>query len=213
MYIIAIEGIDASGKETQVKKLYEVLSGAGYKVAVESFPRYDRPIGKLIKQALTGGVNISPEALHVLYDADRYDFNEEINRYEKAGYDFLILDRWILSNQAYCMAKGLDVDWIRKVQSNLRKPDITLVMDITAETSLKRKPARDDKHELDTGLLNRARTAYAVLTEQLSDIHGEDELIYLVDANRPVDEIHKEVIRFIVLCCLTVTEDEIYDLF
>ena len=194
MRIIAVEGIDASGKETQVKRLVESLRVMGYKACWDAFPRYNVAIGQWVKSGLTGRVDMTPEALHLLYEVDRVDFQADIKALEDMGYDFLVLDRYILSNLAYGMAKGLDLDWLKAVQSKLRKPDLTFVMDISAETSMKRKPKREDKHEEDSRLLNRARMAYTFLAGQLSEINGEDALIYVIDANNEPDDVHEMMI-------------------
>lgn len=193
MRIIAIEGIDASGKETQVKWLAEALNDIGYKVGMVAFPRYEVSTGRWIRQALKGIVPLSKEALHMLMQVDVQDYQPEIDRLEAEGFDFLICDRYTLSNHAYCMAKGIDVDWVKGLQDKIRKPDLTFVLDITAETSMKRKPVRVDNHELDSDLLNRARMAYIFLAEKYADINGDDELIYVVDANRDPADIHDEV--------------------
>jgi dTMP kinase len=199
MKMIAFEGIDASGKETQVKWLIEALTNKGYKVARVAFPRYNRSIGQWIRAVLKGDIYLSDEALHMLYEVDRQDYQNELETLERNGFDFLICDRYILSNHAYCMAKGIDLKWIDALQEKLRKPDMTLVLDISTETSLKRKAVRDDKFELDTELLNRARMAYKILAEKYSDIQYNDELIYVIDANKDPNEVHEEVFDLVSL--------------
>lgn len=180
MHIIAVEGIDCSGKETQVRMLADALYGAGLKVCKASFPRYDKPIGSLIRQWLDGEVNMTPEAAHMLYEADRQDFMEEIKRLEHSGCDILLIDRFTMSNLAFGVARGVSFDWLRNLQGLIRKPDLTFILDISAETSFKRKSQRD-RNEQDATLLDRARSVYRTLAKRLYE--EEDDLIVVVDAN------------------------------
>jgi dTMP kinase len=207
MKIIVFEGIDASGKETQVKMLAHALSQMGYRVATASFPRYDTAIGFLIRKGLKDEIVMTDEALHMLLEVDKQNFTTEISKYESLGYDFLILDRFTLSNLAFGMAKGLDVEWLKQVQAKIRKADLTFLLDITAETSYKRKSSNYqfkelDKHELDSSLLNKARMAYQILASQLTDIDGEDSLIYTIDANDNPVVIHEQVLEILSLSFL-----------
>lgn len=204
--IICFEGIDASGKETQVRVLASKLKELGFRVATVSFPRYETEIGKLIKKGLKKEIPMSDETLHGLLELDRYDFLETLGSFQ--NYDFLIFDRFTLSNLAFGMAKGIDINWIKEMQKRLPTPDLTFVLDITAETSYKRKSKSCnlqelDKHELDSSLLNRARMAYLVLAKKLSKTDGEDQLIYVIDANGNPAEVHEMVMDIVRLVFLT----------
>lgn len=195
--IVAIEGIDASGKETQTRMLFDKLRRLGYNVQTESFPRYNTKIGKLIKACLEGRIKLTDEAFHMLLEADRLDFKEVIEFNSSVGTDYLILDRYTLSNLAFGMARGLDLDWLIQLQSPLPKADITFVLDISTETSLKRKNRSErDVHELDLSLLNRAKAAYVFLANKLS----KEELIYVIDANHASPEsIHDVIVSHLAL--------------
>lgn len=202
-----MEGVDAAGKETQVLRLMGALRDMGYNVADVALPRYEKPIGKMIRQALTNAIQMDDKTMHMLMELEKQDYQPTIE-YLDGIFDFLIMDRYTLSNLAYCMAKGIDLEWVKKLQSGLRKPDITFVLDITAETSYKRKKnlvglLEMDKHELDSLLLNRARVAYLLLADKLSDTNGDDELIYVVDANQSPEEVHEDILSIVKLACLT----------
>lgn len=192
MKIIAFEGIDASGKDTQSKMLYDKLSSLGYKTAIESFPRYSLPIGVLLKQWFNREIELSTEAVHMLLEADRQDYMREINALIDEGFDFLILDRFILSNLAYGMAKGIDINWLRSLQAKIKAPDVTFILDIKTGTSIKRKRDKLDRHEVDTNLLSKAKIAYTVLANKFSK--EEDYFIYVVDADKASPDIIHEVI-------------------
>lgn len=194
MIIVALEGIDASGKETQARLLAESLRAKGYLVAQETFPRYNTSIGILLKYWLAGKIQLSDEAAHMLFEADRQDYMKEMRQLEEV-FDFLILDRYTLSNLAFGMAKGIDLQWLKGMQKLIRKPDITFVLDITSETSFKRKDIGRDRHEMASHLLNRARAAYYTL----GDIQRveEDALVQIIDANVSPEDIHEVVLSHV----------------
>lgn len=194
--IIAFEGIDASGKETQAYKLYTSLENNGYKVATTDFPRYNKPIGALIKMYLANEIDLDPMAFHMLLEADRQDFMADIKALDKEGFDFLILDRFTLSNLAFGVAKGIDLDWLRSLQSKIVQPDLTFIMDVTVKTSMERKGAGKDRHETNKVLLSKARKTYNALANRL--FREEDMLSYVLDANHlSPDELHSVVIDYV----------------
>lgn len=207
MIIISVEGIDASGKETQVNKLFLALKKKGHDVAVAGFPRYHTPIGQVLWGYFQGDISLTTEAVHMLLEADRQDFMEDILLYEETGCDFLILDRFTLSNLAFGVARGVDLDWLRGLAKKIRQPDLTFILDISAETSFNRKPERDIL-EMDEELQRRARVVYQTLARRLSD--EEDCLIQVIDANTATpDEIHEVLMSHIETLYLGVQFPEV----
>ena len=65
--LVAIEGLDQSGKETQAKLLRDRIRASGYKSRVESFPDYGTSIGEEIARALQGEREYGPETMQLLY--------------------------------------------------------------------------------------------------------------------------------------------------
>lgn len=207
MWVIAVEGIDASGKETQVNMLYAALKNKGFDVAVEGFPRYHTPIGHLLFDYFHGDISLSTEAVHMLLEADRQDFMEHIILLEETGCEFLILDRFTLSNLAFGVARGVELDWLRGLASKVRQPDITFILDISAETSFKRKSNRD-LLESDMELQDRARVVYQSLARRLSE--EEDCLIQVIDANTATpEELHEVLMSHIETLYLGVRYPEV----
>ena len=174
MKIISIEGIDASGKETQAKILSERLRKAGYHTVVYSFPRYNNHIGKLIGQWLRGEIELNEKAVHLLYEADRQDFMDEIPVLQEAGIDVVICDRYTLSNLAFGTAKGIDTKWLSILQRYVLKADLTFFLDIPPEESVARRTTGRDRHEIDIPLLNRVVDAYKQVGYEI----GNTESLY-----------------------------------
>ena len=69
---IALEGIDGSGKSTQIGRLVQRLAERGINCRATREPT-DRPVGALIRQALTGQTTLDPRVIAALYAADRID--------------------------------------------------------------------------------------------------------------------------------------------
>jgi dTMP kinase len=157
--LIAFEGLDQSGKQTQAQLLSERLEVAGRRVAVISFPDYTTPIGSEIGRALRGERDFGPDVMQLLYVANRYEWKSEIERLREAGA-VVLCDRYIASSVAYGEAHGLDPTWLADIQRFLPQPDLTVLLDIAPETAVRRKSANRDRFEQNLALLERARESY-----------------------------------------------------
>ena len=157
--LIVFEGLDQSGKETQARLLRARLAQDGRRVQALSFPEYDTPIGREIRQALDGAREFTPDVMQLLYVANRLEFKPQIDRWLAAG-DFVVCDRYCASSIAYGEAQGLDPAWLSEIQHSLPKADITVLLDIAPETAVRRKSKGRDKYESDLGLLSRVRESY-----------------------------------------------------
>ena len=157
--LIAFEGLDQSGKQTQAEQLAAVLRGAGRRVECLSFPEYDTAIGAEIGRALQGERDYAPDTMQLLYIANRYEFRPRILDWLAAGV-IVVCDRYLASSVAYGEAQGLDPAWLLDVQKFLPQPGLTLLLDIPPDASLVRKQAARDKFERDLPLLSRVRESY-----------------------------------------------------
>jgi dTMP kinase len=163
--LIAFEGLDQSGKQTQAELLRDRLKADGHKVRLLSFPDYGTSIGEEIARALQGERDYGADVMQLLYVANRYERKDEILRWLDGGL-ILICDRYRASSVAYGEAMGLDPAWLTGMQRYLPEPDITFLLDIAPETSAKRKTVDRDKYERDLRLLARVRDSYV---RQLND--------------------------------------------
>jgi dTMP kinase len=158
--LIAFEGLDQSGKQTQAELLRDHLKAGGRKVRLLSFPDYGTSIGEEIARALQGERDYGPDVMQLLYIANRYERKDEIVQWLDGGL-IVICDRYRASSVAYGEAFGLDAAWLADAQKYLPAPDVTFLLDIAAETSARRKAADRDKYERDLQLLSRVRDSYA----------------------------------------------------
>ncbi len=157
--LIAFEGLDQSGKQTQTERLRDQLTAAGRQVRLLSFPAYETPIGAEIRRALDGGREWGADVMQLLYIANRYETKPLIER-ELARGVILVCDRYVASSVAYGETQGLDASWLRDVQRHLPRPDLTFLLDIAPEVSARRKTTDRDKFERDLALLARVRDSY-----------------------------------------------------
>ena len=141
--LIAFEGLDQSGKQTQAELLRDRLRAGGRHVRLLSFPDYQTAIGAEIGRALRGERDHAPDVMQLLYVANRHEFKNEIARARDAG-TILLCDRYLASSVAYGEAQGLDPQWLVDVQRGLPQPALTIVLDIAPETAVKRKAAGRD---------------------------------------------------------------------
>ena len=163
--LVAFEGLDQSGKQTQAELLRDRLIAGGRSVYLLSFPDYGTPIGEEIERALRGARNYAADVMQLLYVANRYEWRTEIERRRNDG-EILICDRYLASSVAYGEAQGLDSAWLLEIQRHLPQPDLTFLLDIAPEVSAKRKTADRDRYERDLALLGRVRSSYLRLAEK-----------------------------------------------
>ena len=157
--LIAFEGLDQSGKQTQAELLRDQLAATGRIVRLLSFPDYSTAIGAEVGRALRGGRDYTPEVMQLLYVANRYEWKQEILSATKAG-TVIVCDRYVASSVAYGEAQGLDPVWLVNIQKYLPQPDLTVLLDISPEVSVGRKTVDRDRYERDLALLARVRNSY-----------------------------------------------------
>jgi len=157
--LIALEGLDQSGKQTQAELLRDRLTDEGRSVRILSFPDYRTAIGTEIGRGLRGEREYTPDVMQLLYVANRYEWKGDIVREKEAG-TIIVCDRYLASSIAYGEAQGLDVAWLSEIQKYLPQPDLTFLLDIPPDVSARRKTADRDKYERDLSLLGRVRNSY-----------------------------------------------------
>src|SRR5678809_1355464 len=109
--LIAFEGLDQSGKQTQAERLRDELKSQGHKSRLVSFPDYGTSIGEEIARALQGEREYGPDVMQLLYVANRYERKPDLQRWLEGGLT-LVSDRYTASSVAYGEAFGLDPVWL-----------------------------------------------------------------------------------------------------
>ena len=158
-HLIAFEGLDQSGKQTQAERLLAAFRSAGHHTEFLTFPEYTTAIGEEIDRALQGKRDYQPDTLQLLYIANRFEFRPRITSWLDAG-TMVVCDRYLASSIAYGEAQGVNAAWLTEIQRLLPQPSLTILLDMPPDVSLKRKKADRDKFERDMPLLGRVRESY-----------------------------------------------------
>jgi dTMP kinase len=187
--LIAFEGLDQSGKQTQADRLRDALTERGRLVRLLSFPAYETALGMEIERALRGTRDYSAEVMQLLYIANRYEHKRQIEE-DTARGTVLVCDRYLASSVAYGEAQGLDGAWLTEIQKNLPQPDLTFLLDIAPEVSARRKTQDRDRYERDLALLGRVRDSYLGQAKRNSWV--------VLDANRDRDAVASDVLSSVV---------------
>jgi dTMP kinase len=157
--LVAFEGLDQSGKQTQAELVRDDLTARGLACRLLSFPDYDTPIGGEIARALRGQHEYAPDVMQLLYVANRYEKRRLMEQWLREGV-VLVCDRYVASSVAYGEAQGLEAQWLGEIQRFLPPPDVTILLDIAPETAVARKATGRDRYERDLALLSRVRDSY-----------------------------------------------------
>jgi dTMP kinase len=157
--LIAFEGLDQSGKQTQAEMLRDRLKQDGHKSRLVAFPDYATSIGEEIARALQGEREYGPDVMQLLYVANRYERKPDLLRWLEGGL-ILVCDRYTASSVAYGEASGLDAQWLADMQKYLPAAAMTIFLDINPETAVQRKAVNRDRYERDLALQIRVRESY-----------------------------------------------------
>lgn len=183
--LIAFEGLDQSGKQTQAEALRDFALSKGRDCQLLSFPDYATAIGSEISKALHGDRDYATDTLQLLYVANRYEKRAMIEGLLAAGA-IIVCDRYVASSIAYGEAQGLSAGWLSDIQRFLPPPDLTLVLDIAPATAVQRKSTNRDRYERDLALLSRVRDSYRR--------QGQQPGWRVLDGDRPRADISLDVI-------------------
>jgi dTMP kinase len=185
--LIGFEGIDAAGKNTQSRMLFEYFKRGGIPTELLSFPDYTTPIGQEIRNFLEHKREYNAEARHLLYAANRYEHKERLENWISQG-KIVVINRYIESNIAYGGANGLPLDWLSQIESRMPRSDYVFYLKLSPEVSAARKKKRD-RYESDLAFLRRVSSVYEALVEP-----GR---WFSISAERPKDLIHYEITKTI----------------
>ena len=218
---IIIEGIDGSGKATQVKKLADFLKSKGRQVVAFDFPRYTEPSSYFLKKYLNGEYgalnDLNPRLVSILFSIDRFDAKSAIE--EALSADKIVLsNRFIASNLAHQGAKVSDPEerkeyfqWIKDLEFNIfeiPRPDLNVILNVSpdlVQNLVDYKGHRDyiksrsgrDIHESDLEHLKRASLIY----KEIAEIFPDDfVMLECMEEDRllSIDEVHQKIIEIVL---------------
>lgn len=218
MKFIVIEGLDGSGKSTQINFIENYLKEKNIKSKFLHFPRPEAPFyGELISRFLRGELGaidkVDPYVVALLYAGDRNDASKTINQWLSEGYA-VIADRYLYSNIAFQCAKLKAqtekeklAHWIKELEYNYFKipvPDLNLFLKVPSvftEKSLTSRRAgadreylngNDDIHEADLDFQKEVRNIYLWQIKENPDFE-EIDCEGAVNSMLPANEIFEKI--------------------
>ena len=188
--IITIEGIDGSGKTVQYNKLLEGLRSMGYTVDTKSFPEYESFFGGQVGRYLSGeegvfATEVDQKSMALWFALDRF---KAFADWQDGEYDFLIINRYVLSNAVYQSIRDRDLDrpdimdWVFALEYGelgLPRPSVNIFFDVAAENAgrnVDKKGYREyvgtgrDVYEKSLGMQERARNMYLEAARRYEDV-------------------------------------------
>ncbi|MDF1594005.1 MAG: dTMP kinase [Desulfobacterales bacterium] len=201
---ITFEGIEGSGKTTQVKHVAGFLRKKGHECVITREPG-GTPIGQKIRAILLDPASkgMSPLAELLLYTADRVQHVKELLGPSLAAGKTVLCDRYFDATLVYQgYARGLDVELIEQLHKLLLaglRPDITFLLDLPPETGLSRawaqinngnRTGRESRFEKEAlSFHEKVRSGYLTLARK------EPERFRIIDAGRDVDDVQQEILK------------------
>ena len=196
---ISFEGVEGSGKSTQVKLAAEALSNSGKSVVLTAEPG-GTPISQDIRKVLLDSANSAMEPVTelLLYAAARRQHLHELILPALCEGKVVITDRFSDSTRAYQgTGRELDMQIIAELDQIVTgglKPDLTIILDMDVEEGLKRNrdAGKRDRLELeDLEFHKRVRQGFMDIAK------AEPERVKLINVGGTKDEVHEEVMRVI----------------
>jgi len=193
---IAFEGIDGSGKSTQVKLLCDFLTEKGHNVYSTCEPT-DSRIGTMIRDIFNHRMEGDQKVIAALFAADRLNHllnnTDGILKKLKEGYT-VITDRYYFSSYAYHSVHDIDMEWVIQANSlsaNLLRPDLNVYIDIDPEISMQRlNKGRSNIEMYET--LENLTNVYAKYQEAFDRI-GTQEKVFKTNGDRKAEQIAKDI--------------------
>ncbi|MDA7882260.1 dTMP kinase [Akkermansiaceae bacterium] len=183
---IVFEGIDGTGKSTQVNLLAEALRQQGREVVTSKEPT-DGPHGTRLRQSADTG-RMSPQEELDLFHLDRKEHIAELIKPALERGAVVILDRYFFSTMAYQGVRGFDPQEIRRINEEFAPlPDHVFLLELDLDTALGRIGVRD-------GAANEFEQR-----ESLQKCHEifsalEDDFVHRIDAGQTPEKVHEAVI-------------------
>lgn len=189
---ICVEGIDGSGKTTQAHKLVEVLKKVGFEAVYTTEPSRGM-YGTLLRNHILEGTRRAPVVVEaVLFAVDRVDHvASEVKPLLRKG-KVVVSDRYVYSSIAYQGTSGLPTKWLKEINKQVMKPDLSFFIDVPPETVMER--INRQKSVMETLQTQKeVRKAYLRLVEE--------EGLLVIDGSgskkEVAERIQKAVLKFL----------------
>ncbi|HEY8140692.1 MAG TPA: dTMP kinase [Nitrososphaera sp.] len=185
--IVVIEGTDKAGKTTQSRMLVEALKNAGKISVVMDFPDYATPIGLEIRAFLDGKRDYPSETKHLLFSANRWEKEKEIESMVQNG-TLVVMNRYWQSNLVYGAGNGMDPSWLLKLDKGLPREDLVITLLVDPATS-SRRAKNKDAFEADSQLAANAHKNYVKYAKKFK--------WRVIDGSKSKEHVHQEIMKIV----------------
>ena len=189
--IIALEGIDMSGKTTVAQNAVAELRRKGY--MVQTADELGGEIGQVVRGFLRGKATTEPEVLALLFAAARLDLLHRIEPFRDAGVSF-VFDRFLWSSLVYYQSARNEIEWVKQINLCTPSAHLNLILDLDPHIAATRRDARADIWDGDLEFQLRVRAGYLTLVRE----HPTTSC--LVNADRKRSAVFDSVVRAIRKC-------------
>jgi dTMP kinase len=223
--LIVFEGLDCSFKETNSKKLAELLNSAGYKTKIEHFPRYENNSSYFVREWLAGNYGekdkiertyLGKQLVSSFYILDMFDYMNKIGLKALNSGTNIILDRYYYSNIYFRLAMDSYTRIFRKNKlifdtelladsANLPKADYVFKMRTNLDLMLNKiheKASKNDIHENDDEYMKNVFDAFEEFDfKKLLAPNGQQFDIFVYNDNKfnSEDEIFKNIVSSLII--------------
>jgi dTMP kinase len=185
-HFIVFEGGDRAGKSTQAKLLQDFLNSKSIKTELVKYPdRTNTLTGPLIQNYLSGKADLSDQAIHLLFSANRWELQASLLSKLNSGIT-VIADRYVYSGIAYSHAKGLDLNWCLEPDRGLIKPDAVFYLCLDPAEASKRSDYGLEKYE-NLDFQTRVSSSFSSVFKELN------QDVYEIQVHRSIQEIAQEI--------------------
>jgi len=186
--LIVVEGIDGTGKSSQVKMLADALRSRGEEVLQDREPS-DGPFGKTLRASMTEG-RFSPDEELELFHQDRKQHVDDIILPALERGAHVVLDRYYFSTMAYQGANGFDVAELRATNEAFAPaPDLLFILDLNVDQALERIGTRgDEANEFEQ------RDALQFCRDVFLSVQDES-YARVIDSSPSIETIHAEMLK------------------
>lgn len=188
---IVLDGIDGSGTSTQIKLLSDFLQEKGLKVKLSHEPT-SFAIGQEIRKILSSNTpndELEYARLALMFAADRMDHVCKVIKPALENYDFVILDRYVLSSLVY-QGLSMPLSWVEEINHYAIKPDLTIVMDLNPEDALKRLEKRASTKDFfeEINFLKK-------LSQRYLDLAHKDASCVILESSGTINDVHSKIVK------------------
>ncbi|KAG6374797.1 thymidylate kinase [Boletus reticuloceps] len=196
---IVIEGLDRSGKSTQVARLVDRIqsattdassSGSTPRAVPLKFPDRTTAIGKMIDAYLRSESDLDDHAIHLLFSANRWELAPKIEALLASGTT-IVADRYAFSGIAFSAQKSphlnLTFEWCKAPEIGLPAPDLTLFLDVKPEIAMQRGGYGEERYEK-----QEVQTRVRQVFERIGEEIGADRWV-VIDAGQDRDKVGDDI--------------------